>query len=126
MGGVKELQKVVPVYGYLTIRPESVASATKEWLQQVGFPDLPVISRPDHVHFTEGNKWKATMLHKLFPQVWGIVDDSPSVAKFISAEYPGLDFLFDHDVFEEDPSRENVVACKTWVQVVKSVRIKKE
>ena len=124
--GVRQLQDIVPVYGYLTIRPESVSMATKSWLSDVGFPDLPVISRPDFVNFMEGNKWKACVLHKLFPHVRGIVDDSPSVARNVTASYPGLVFLFDHDRFEDDPSRSNVVPSKTWTDVLENVRNRKE
>merc|ERR1712012_844151 len=42
---VRKLQEVVPVVAYLTVRPQSVAEVTKEWLQKHGFPDLPVVAK---------------------------------------------------------------------------------
>ena len=57
--GVRKLQEITPLVGYLTVRPESVAKNTIAWLKASGFPDLPVVSKPDDLPFQEGNPWKA-------------------------------------------------------------------
>lgn len=115
--GVKILQSICQVVGYLTVRPECVSASTKKWLHQNNFPDLPVISKPDDVPFTEGNKWKASVLNKCHPHIQGIVDDNPSVARFCGQDYPGVVFLFSHGSFEH-ASWQHVIPCPNWTDVV--------
>ena len=57
--GVRKLQEITQVVGYLTVRPVSVAKNTIAWLKASGFPELPVVSKPDDIPFQEGNTWKA-------------------------------------------------------------------
>lgn len=117
--GVNELRGVTTVVAYLTVRPESVNANTIAWLRECGFPDLPVVAKPDRVPFEDGNKWKAEMLHKLWPQVTGIVDDNPKVPMFAGSDYPGDLFLFGRDTVEQN--YEWAIPCKTWPEVVKQV-----
>lgn len=120
--GVTDLQATCDVVGYLTVRPESVSASTRKWLRENGFPDLPVISKPDDVPFSDGNKWKAAVLNRCHPHVGGIVDDNPSVARFCGADYQGVVFLFGHCAFEHDSSWKHVLPCKDWPEVVEKAR----
>jgi len=117
--GVNGLKRTTAVVAYLTVRPESVNANTIAWLRESGFPDLPVVAKPDQVPFENGNKWKAEALHTLWPQVTGIVDDNPKLPVFAGCTYPGDIFLFGRDKVE--PNYEWAIPCKTWTEVVKSV-----
>ena len=57
-----ETEGIVKILGYLTVRPEKVSGNTVRWLRQNDFPDVPVISKPNDVPFSEGNRWKASAL----------------------------------------------------------------
>jgi len=34
----------------------------------MGFPELPIVAKPDDVAFEKGNAWKAHALHQLLPE----------------------------------------------------------
>lgn len=123
--GVRNLQETCEVVGYLTVRPECVSASTKKWLRQHQFPDLPVISKPDDVPFSEGNKWKAAVLNRCHPHIQGIVDDNPSVARFCGQDYPGVVFLFSQSSFEYS-SWGQVVPCVDWAEVVRQAQAWKD
>ena len=63
---VKRINQVIPVAGYLTIRETCIRGATRRWLKKHGFPDEPVITRPDGLK-TGGHQWKAEVLVYLYP-----------------------------------------------------------
>ena len=120
--GVQELWNWNPslFVGYLTVRPEKVTANTIQWLQENGFPDLPVVAKPNEIPFEQGNQWKAQALHDLFPYVTGIVDDNPKVPTFAGAEYNGQILLFGRDKVEE--AYHWAIPCKTWPVVVKTMK----
>lgn len=117
--GVHALRRVMPIVGYCTVRPANTNKDTIEWLQENGFPDLPVIAKPVDVPFSEGNKWKAAALHELWPEVRGIVDDNPSVPSFAGKDYPGTIYLFTYT--ECPPEASHAIPCSTWPDVVTAV-----
>jgi hypothetical protein len=120
--GALEGVKAVPPstwVAYLTVRPRAVNSNTIAWLQECGFPDLPIVAKPDDVPFEDGNKWKADALHHLWPEVTGIVDDNPKVPQFAGKHYPGDIFLFGKDCTE--PKYEWAIPCKHWCNVVETI-----
>mmetsp|Transcript_67404 Transcript_67404/g.186802 ORF Transcript_67404/g.186802 Transcript_67404/m.186802 type:complete len:97 (+) Transcript_67404:565-855(+) len=86
------------------------------WLQENGFPNLPVVAKPVDVPFADGNKWKAAALHQLWPEVTGIVDDNPKVALAAGRDYPGKLFLFNHSTCS--PDCDHAILCATWTEVV--------
>jgi len=116
--GVLALLQAVPVVGYCTVRPSAVNANTIAWLRETGFPARPVVAKPPDVPFADGNKWKAAALHKLWPEVTGIVDDNPKVPVFAGASYPGVILLFSHS--ECGPGYEHAVPCPTWTAVVET------
>jgi len=117
--GVQQLQSLLGVVGYVTVRPCAAVVHTRAWLLSHGFPDLPIVARPRDVPHDAGNMWKGRILADLFPTVTGIVDDSTTVLRACGDDYPGLFFLFDSSL-EEVPSF--CVPCRTWPDVVDAVK----
>jgi hypothetical protein len=109
---VQKLIAVVPVILYSTVRPANVKKGTLNWLNKHGFPEAPALFRPTRIAHADGNKWKALVLSKLYPQVVGIVDDNPGLIDFLPSDYPGVVFLYDHE--EAPKTTLNVIPCKTW------------
>lgn len=116
--GVAELEKILHVSAYITIRPQCVYEGTRTWLEAKGFPDALLISRPDSIPFVHGHQWKAGILQKLYPKVLGIVDDNDAVLTYLPQDYKGKVFLFDTES-TDDP---RCVACPDWDAVVQEVR----
>lgn len=116
--GVNDLNRTTDIVAYLTVRPASVNANTVAWLRDAGFPDLPVVAKPDQVPFENGNQWKAEALHTLWPQVTGIVDDNPKLPMFAGRTYPGSIFLFGWDSVK--PNYEWAIPCKSWTEVVQN------
>ena len=119
--GVAGLGKLVPILGYLTVRPVSVVEPTLDWLREHGFPLVPVVAKPNDVPFSEGNEWKGRVLNELFSLgVTGIVDDNPKVSIHAGADYPGTLFLFGRST---SPSgAEHAIPCETWDLVVAAAK----
>jgi len=125
---------------YITVRPASVNPNTIQWLQEIGFPPLPVLAKPDSVPFEKGNQWKAECLRRLYPHhCKGIVDDNPKLPRSLQAgisyseedgdilydpqnSYKGRVFMFGHQnpVPPTDCNRIGT-PCATWNDVVKEV-----
>lgn len=120
---VNQLQKVVPIAAYITARPERVRGGTLTWLSRHGFPDAPLLMRPEGLDYKDGNsgKWKAELLALLYPMVWGIIDDNVDVVSHLPSDYRGVVFLYDHD--REDVTRTDikVVAVKKWEKMFSAV-----
>jgi len=119
--GVLELNKIIPIKAYLTIRPEGVCDGTQKWLKKHGFPDAEIIARPNHIPHTDGNEWKAVKLLKLYPEIAGIVDDNAGLIKFLPKDYKGYIFLYTHKNVPTD-SPPSVYACPDWKSVVSKAR----
>lgn len=118
---LNKINKIVPISAYLTIRPHNVVNGTQKWLDKHNFPKAPIICRPKELQTHEGNKWKAKALEEYYPKIKGLIDDNPSVIKFIDPNYKGVVFLYNHEPIE---SKVNVIACKDWEDVYKKVKSK--
>lgn len=110
------LAEIMPLQAYVTMRPISVLDATRAWLQQHGFPELPILSRPADVSHERMHGWKGRALHTLWPRVCGIIDDDPRLIRQLPDDYPGTFYLFGEREHEPRPGI-RVVPCKTWRQV---------
>ena len=107
-----------PILAYLTVRPQCVLEGTQRWLLENDFPRAPVVGKPDSVPFENGNAWKANLLMKLYPSIFAIVDDNPSVMRNLDVNYEGKLLLYSHSQdIVEDSKRDIVIACPTWLDV---------
>ncbi len=111
---VNQINKIIPIVGYVTARPTNVLDVTKSWLAKHKFPDEPVIARPGNVIHDNGTKWKAGVLKYLSPQVVGIVDDNPELVEHLNG-YKGIVYLYDNE--ESLGGKIRVIPCKTWPDV---------
>ncbi len=67
---------------YLTTRPESLSTVTHQELVKHGFPDRPVICRPDSVPLEKTTEWKLAVLEDLSRSQQArmvMIDDSVSL-----------------------------------------------
>lgn len=117
---VQEINKIIPIIAYITVRPKVIIHGTKFWLKKHGFPEAPVITKPRNVHRSRGNKWKAKVLEYLYPQVVGIVDDNPGLTKFLGKKYKGVVYLYEN--VEAERKDINVIPCENWETVAKKVK----
>ncbi|MBI2411554.1 MAG: hypothetical protein HYV32_06710 [Candidatus Kerfeldbacteria bacterium] len=113
---LREINNIIPVVAYITIRPESVVNGTQHWLNAHGFPSAEIIARPSNIPTNKGNQWKADTLQQLYPQVIGIIDDSPHVVESLSADYPGEVYFYN----TAKPKRTDIriIPCPTWQDVL--------
>ena len=83
---------------YLTTRPEELSELTREELVTSGFPDLPVVARPQEIALENTTTWKISVLLKLSSQLLPhglisllMIDDSVSLHTEISQmHHPGI------------------------------------
>ena len=116
---VQKVIEVIPVVAYITARPQEVVSGTEYWLRTNGFPDAPIVARPEETigHFTT---WKAGVLSNLYPYVLGIVDDHPGMVEELLPDYPGTIFLITHS---EHPRRDLRLFCgRDWPEMVEQIK----
>lgn len=116
---LNKIDKILPIAVYLTIRPETVAKGTKEWLDKHNFPKAPIIFKPKDVSNKDAYGWKARVLEKLYPQINSVIDDNDLLIKELNKNYKGKIFLYDHDKVN---SSLNVIACKDWDKVYKEIK----
>ncbi len=116
---VERINQVIPVVGYLTLRETSIRNATERWLRKHGFPEKPVITRPDNLKAGEGMKWKAETLAYLYPQVRGTIDDTPDIIKYLPSDYKGSIFLYGNRPYPRTDL--NIIPCNTWDDIYKKV-----
>ncbi|WP_332237042.1 hypothetical protein [Sporolactobacillus sp. KGMB 08714] len=115
---VDRINQAIPVVGYLTLRETLIRDATRRWLQKHGFPDRPVITRPDDLK-SGGMKWKAETLAYLYPQVIGTIDDTPGFIDYLPSSYKGAIFLYGNRDYRK--SNLDVILCSTWDDVCREV-----
>ena len=116
---VNKINKIVPISAYITVRPKIIIKGTKLWLQKNNFPVAMVITKPDKILRKDGNEWKAKVLEYLYPEVVGIVDDNPDLAKYLSKSYKGTVFLYNNtEVLNKDI---RVISCKDWETVLLNI-----
>lgn len=117
---VLEINKIIPIVSYITVRRTSAFESTKFWLKKHSFPKATIITRPNNLSRRDGNKWKAKVLEYLYPQVVGIVDDNTGLSPFFSKKYKGIVYVYGS--IEEGRKDINVVPCKDWETVAKKVK----
>lgn len=116
---LNKIKRIVNISAYITIRPEAVLAGTQKWLDKHDFPQAPIICKPGDIERENGNKWKAGVLEKLYPNVLGIIDDNAKLLEYFKEDYKGIIFLYDHTA---DDSKFNVVPCKHWLNVYEQVK----
>lgn len=117
---VLEINKIIPIVSYITVRRTSAFESTKFWLKKHGFPKATIITRPNNLSRRDGNKWKAKVLEYLYPQVVGIVDDNTGLSPFFSKKYKGVVYVYGST--EEGREDINVIPCENWEAVAKKVK----
>ena len=117
------------IVAYLTARTASTFNSTSNWLKKHGFPNEPIITRPEDHHVKDRNIWKAKVLEQLYPQVIGIVDDNAGLLKELSPQYKGTVYLYDHKHVPEMPrspkspeSTLKVFACRDWQYLYETIQ----
>jgi hypothetical protein len=116
---LNRINQIIPIVAYITVRPERVLEGTKNWLTKHNFPLATVICRPNELDHNNGNEWKAKILEKLYPKVLGIIDDNAKLLQFLSLDYKGRVFMYDH---HDNLGFPFAVACKDWLTVYKEVK----
>ncbi|MBS3071631.1 hypothetical protein J4408_01435 [Candidatus Pacearchaeota archaeon] len=116
---LNKINEIIPIAAYITIRPELVRAATRDWLQKNGFPMAPIICRPDKVPTKDANKWKAQVIEELYPKIVGFIDDSSSVIESLSKNYKGTIFHYNKTPIK---TKLKVVNCKDWETIYEEVR----
>lgn len=104
---------------YMTMRPDSIVEATAGWLHQHQFPPGEIIASPSSLADSERATWKGKELYARFPQVVGIVDDHPDVARAIPTGYRGKVFLLGQAAI--DRSDIAIHCCLDWRAVQDAV-----
>lgn len=116
---VNEINKILPIVAYITVRPKSAMKATQIWLDKHGFPKADLITKPNDVERIDGNKWKAGVLEYLYPQILGIVDDNPRLTDFLSKKYKGTIYLYDSTEIKRKDIK--VIPCENWEDVAEKI-----
>lgn len=116
---LNRINQIIPIVAYITIRPKRVIDGTKNWLAKHNFPSAPVICRPNELVHSNGNEWKAKVLKELYPKVQGIIDDNAKLLQFLSPDYKGRVFMYEH---HDNLGFPFAVACKDWLTVYKEVK----
>ncbi len=119
---VAKINKIIPIVAYITARPSLIRNGTEFWLKKHGFVKAPVILRPKGINKREGTKWKSKVLQYLYPEVSAIVDDNPSLVRWLvkSKIYKGKVFLYENLEFKSD--NQNIIPCKDWNNVLKQIK----
>ena len=106
---------------YMTMRPDTIVDATREWLQREQFPSGEVLASPAFLFDRERPGWKGRELCARHPNVVGLIDDHPDVANAIPNSYRGKVFLLGQSVAPR--SDIEIVLCEDWNRVVQAVAI---
>lgn len=117
---VRKIEEIVPVVGYITVRPQEVINGTRRWFAKYQFPKVDIFGRPSTVDHKDGNKWKAKVLVFLYPEVMGIIDDNPSLVENLPTNYEGTVFLYDAEQTPQTDIR--IIPCRNWDEVHEQVR----
>lgn len=110
----------IPIIAYITARPEAVRQGTIDRLHLHWFPKADLIFRPTHLPHIYSNERKMHVLHLLYPQIQGIVDDNAGLVNYMYNNYPGKIFLYTH----EDHSDKwiTIIPCKTHEHVKENIK----
>lgn len=110
---VEKIDTLIPISCYMTARPEAVRTATKQWLDRHGFPDRPLIMKPNELGIHGHNEWKAKILEQYYPTVRGIIDDNPLLIEALPENYNGTVFLYGKKEYTHE-TLINIIPCKNW------------
>ncbi len=116
---VNKLLEIVPITAYVTARWEVVRDTTEAWLWKHDFPMAPVYMRPMDTTDLHAFEWKARFLASKWPEMVGIIDDDPSLIKFLPDDYQGTIFLYKNTEHKEVSFP--VIQCKGWNEVLEEV-----
>ena len=119
MEAVAQLARQTPLAAYVTARWESNIPALRSWMGRNGFPDLPIIARPE-AETANHSRWKASLLNAAYPMITGIVDDNTELPSQLGPGYRGKAYIFGGLRNPNPPSF--AVSCPTWADVTNSVR----
>lgn len=117
---VEAIHRIVPIVAYVTARPESVREGTLTWLRTHGFPEAPLIMKPQDIPTDEGVRWKAAILTEQYPHIMGIVDDHPGLVEALPPLYAGTVFLYNFN--SPVVTNLSVVVCPLWSDVYAAVQ----
>lgn len=118
---VQRINEIIPIIGYITVRPVDVMSGTRNWLKKHDFPEKEIIAKPMNIQRIEGTKWKAEVLSNLYPEVLGIVDDNPGLIEYLPSDYQGTIYLYDYDETTRNDIR--IYPCKTWEDIYTKIKM---
>lgn len=91
-----------PFSYYITARPETVLSWTKEWLEYHDFPRLPIIIRPTSIRREQEHTRKVWLLHQLYKEwVSGIIDDQMKLLHHMENLHPDYSWSL-HIIWKEN------------------------
>lgn len=102
---------------YLTTRPKHLTTLTAQELENAGFPDRPVIARPDSVPVEQTAKWKLWTLTEIARNEGRtlMIDDSQNLKNTLDRK--NLSNV--HGILYKGPITENVPNALTWEQITK-------
>ena len=115
------INKIAPITGYLTTRPEKVRKGTLNWLSKHNFPKLPVHFRPSSVPHSHSHVWKADYLINSYPTIQGIIDDDSRIIPLLADNYGGHIFLFGHTKYDGEGQTLNIHCVRNWTETSKIV-----
>lgn len=104
---------------YMTMRPDTIIEATRDWLDSQKFPRGEIVASPACLFDVERPAWKGRELLARHPGVVGLIDDHPDVIEAISPEYRGKVFLLGQEVAPRTDI--DIVPCRDWPAVVEQV-----
>ena len=116
---LNKINKILPVAVYLTTRPETIIKGTKIWLDKYGFPKALIICKPLNWQ-DNSNLWKAKTLFKLYPKIYGIIDDNKELLTFLEPKYKGVVYLYDNSRVENESVK--VICAKNWYVLYNKIK----
>jgi len=121
---VSKISIYAPIKFYITSRTTDVRLGTRHWLKNNGFPEAKLITRPGEFEKMNGNIWKAEIIEKKFPQIFGIIDDNPEIISALSENYRGIVYLYGthHGLPDFIKTNIKIRLCSTWNDVVREVK----
>ena len=117
---VNKINKTANISCYLTLRRQNVINGTARWLKKHGFPDKPIICRPDNMEYDDGHAWKAKVLIEN-PNIIGLIDDNEKIINYLPKNYRGTIFLIRRKEYNHH-NKIKIIPCRNWFVVLKEVK----
>ncbi len=113
--GIQLLEEAGLVSCYVTARTDDMEQETREWLEEHGFPQKPIMLRDRTIADLHHTTWKAMVLERLYPIVSGALDDNTGIARHAERlQYRGKFFLFGPGSEEYESQNGNVIPIRDW------------